>query len=579
MAWGARGADARTADVAPTRRTPGASAAALVEEARRKVARDTPAVVGRSAKTDVGGRPPSSSAGATVTLDDDGFTVVGKRGKPLAAAATKTSAPREARDAGGGDSQAAAAQVASGAKERPAAAAVAEARNGAAAQDGQGGDQEEEDEDPPQPGPEELRRRWAEEVAVVKQLARQGISETHPAFAAAVAARDAAEAAWRGAKPPAPATTRLKWAQNKLARALELAETTREAITKAEADHDRLMQQLHERRADDDERVRKRKQAVEDIQAELGGGRTASRSGDGGAAAMLAACGSLCSAVGPELSALAERLPVGSEEWLAANKVLATLAESQRRVEEAAGLHDDAEHPEAFNIADADDDDGDAMSEASQWSESHELAGQGGADGAASLGGQATCHGGVADGGGDTSNTSAGGEWANWGQAQWHAPHWHTDQHGRWRRASWADQWEAEYPPPTNWPARHGSATTQHTRRDYGGRDDEAGEPSAKHRRQQTTERSSATEGATVPPPSDDAASSTRVPLANAAAGPLHASQDGTNEYARQVANIVDKAISLGIQPLTHDGDDLITLSPEMLSRWVAEHLEPNDGH
>ncbi len=579
LAWGAREAAGRTADGPPTRRTPGASAAALVEEARRNAARAAPANADKDTSANVSGRAPSSSMGATVTVDADGFTTVGRRGRPVAAAPAMAPATGEARGSGCGGAPAAAAVAAGGVEKRPVVTAAAEERKGAVAQAEQCGDHEAEEEDAPPPEPEVLRRRWAEEVAVVKHLARQGLPEGHPALAAAVAARDAAEAAWRGAKPPAPATTRLKWAQSKLARALELAEATRAAIAKAEADHERLMVQLHDRRSDDAERVRKRQRAVEDIQSEIGGGQPAARSGDGGAAAVLAACGSLCNAVGPELSALAERLPVGSEEWLAANKVLATLAESQRRVEEAAGLQDDGEHPEAFDIGDAEDDDCDAMSETSQWSESHELCGQGGAGGPATLGGQPPCQGNGADGVAATGNVSEGGEWNNWSQAQWHATHWQTDRHGRWRRASWADQWEAEYTPSTGWTAGQGSGTAQHTRRDCDGRDDEACEPSAKHRRQQASERTTEAEGTTVPATGDDAMAKTRAPSAAATAGTPPAGQDGSADYARQVANIVEKAISMGIQPITDDGDELITLSPELLSRWVAEHLETSDGH
>ncbi len=566
LAWGARGTGRREVDEAPTRRTPGASVASLVEEARRNAACSASADVGRG--IGASGHAQSLSVGAAAAVGADGFITVGKRGKPVAAAPTHASSAGEARDAGnrsGGT--------------RPADAASAEARGGAVVQDVQRDDQEAEEDDAPSQGPDELRRRWAEEVAVVKRLAKQGLPEGHPAMAAAVAARDAAEAAWRGAKPPALVATRLKWAQSKLTRALELAEATRAAIAKAEDEHGRLMAELHDRRCEDEQRVHKRRRAVEELQAEIGGGLPAARAGDGGAAAVLAACGSLCNAVGPELLALVERLPDGSEEWQAANKVLATLAASQRRMEEAAGMHDDRDQPEAFDIGDAEDDDIDAMSEASQWSESHELRDQGEAGGAAVNNGQASRLDGSADGTADTGIPPGGDEWINWGQAQWHTPHWQTDQHGRWRRASWVDHWEAEHMPTDGWSAGQQSGTAHNTRRGGCERDDEACEPSAKHRRQQASERAATPQGAAVSASgSSDAAERTRTPTTNSATGIPPAGHDGAAAFERQVADIVNRAISQGVQPITAEGEELITLSPELLSRWVAEHLETSAG-
>ncbi len=245
-------------------------------------------------------------------------------------------------------------------------------------------------------------------------------------------------------------------------------------------------------------------------------------------------------------------------------------------MEEAAGVHDDGERHETYNIGDNEDDECDAMS---QWSESHELPGHGVAGDAADQGGQATGMGGAADGIADTSKQSAGGAWNNWSHAQWHAPHWQTDQHGRWRRASWADQWEAEYAPPAAWAAGQGSGAAQHARREGSGRDDdEPCEPSAKHRRQHDSQRGMQVEGPHVSTACEDAAATNRAQAADASVGTPSASQDGAANFARQVANVIDRAISMGIQPIADNGDELITLSPELLARWVAEHLEAGDG-
>ncbi len=581
LAWGARSASRGEADEAPTRRTPGASVAALVEEARRTAARSASAVAGKG--NGATNQKPSSSAGAaaTMAMDDEGFITVGQRGRPLAAATVQGPAVGEARGSGSGSAAAASAAAAGGVGLRSMAADPAEARGGAAGRNEQREDQEaeEEEDDVPPPGPEQLRRKWAEEVAVVKHLARQGLPEGHPALAAAVAARDEAEAAWRGAKPPAPVATRLRWAQGKLTRALELAEVTRAAIAKAEDDHEQLMRQLHDRRRDDEERVKKRRLAVEELQGEIGGSPPAARAGDGGAAAVLAACGTLCNAVGPELQALVERLPDGSEEWQAANKVLATLAASQRKMEEAAGLHDERGQPEAFDIGDGAEDDFDAMSEASQWSESHELRDQGEVGGAAALGHQAPPREGAADGASGADLPQSGGDWSSWGRAHWQAPHWQADEHGRWHRASWADQWEAEYARASCWGAGQRSGAAPSARRVGGEHDEEAGEPSAKHRRQQASERAAETGGTAASARGDDAAAGdARTANMDSAAGPPPAALSGPAAFARQVDEVVHRAISLGIQPVTADGDELITLSPELLSRWVADNLEKGAG-
>ncbi len=76
----------------------------------------------------------------------------------------------------------------------------------------------------------------------------------------------------------------------------------------------------------------------------------------------------------------------------------------------------------------------------------------------------------------------------------------------------------------------------------------------------------------------EDAAATNRAQAADASVGAPSASQDGSANFARQVANVIDRAISMGIQPIADNGDELITLSPELLARWVAEHLEAGDG-
>ncbi len=545
LAWGNGGKETgrQEVDGPPSRRTPGASVAAIVEEAKRGAARRG------AAAASVGGgashQAVSQPARPKPTVDSDGFVAIGKGGgKPTAAMAASAPTTGGPAEPGGSTDDV-----------RPTPPARTDARDD---EEDDGGQPQEdwdldEDDAPPQ-GPDELRRRWMQEVALAKKLARQGLPDGHPALIAANAARDAAEAAWRQAKPPAPVATRLRWAQAKLTRALEVAEATRAAITKAEKDHEQLMAQLHDRRCDDNARVRKRQLAVEELQREIGGSGHAERSTGGSAAAALEACGGLCDAVGPELAALAERLPGGSEEQQAVNRVLATLAASQRRAEEAAGLHD--AQPQSYDIGDTDEAGLDDMSVASQWSESHEL----GHD-------QDTRCAGQASGSADMHTSQSEGAWGDWGHDRWSTAHWRADQHGKWHRSSWADQWEAEHGQPAGWSSAPTTGSAQGARRGGAEHDDESGEPNAKHRRQ-TVGHTAAAEGASTPAAGDGVAAAAHTTAAAAAAG----------DYAAQVAEVVNRAIDMGIQPLTSEGHDLITLSPALLARWVSEHIEPGDG-
>ncbi len=531
----------------PSKRTPGASIAAIVEQARRGAARVD--AVGADAAG--GANPPSASrpARAEAAMDSEGFITVGRGGRPTVSTAARAAAAGEGPRGGSGPADV-----------PPAPTGRADERDGVGTPaDQQGDDHDLGDDEPAQRDPAELRRRWADEAALVKRLAKQGLPEGHPALAAAHAARDAAEAAWRQAKPPAPATTRLRWAQTKLTKALEMADATNAAIKKAEEDHEKLMVQLHDRRADDGERVRMRQAAVEALRREIGGTDSPARARGGDTTALLEACGGLCSAVGPGLAALAEKLPEGSDEWQAVNDVLATLATSQRRVEEAAGMH----QPQAFDIGDDDadvDDDGDLdeMSVGTPWSESHELDQ-----------GQGDTQRGQANGGTGSSAPHSGEDWGRWGQAQqWQATQWRTDERGRWHRSSWADQWEAE----------HGQATGWGTRRGGGEHDEESGEPSAKQRKQ-ASGRAAPADGTAATSGNDEVATRPQATAAAAAAASQSSQVPaGSTTFEAQVAEVVQRAIGLGVQPITEDGSDLITLSPSLLERWVADNLGEGNG-
>ncbi len=454
---------------------------------------------------------------------------------------------------------------------------VAEAAPSAEPGDGgnQSGAPEEEDGEDgadAQPGPDFLRRKWLDEVALVKRLAKHGMAENHPAIVAAQQARDAAEAAWRQAKLPAPLPTRLKWAQDKLNRALELQSAASAAVQHAEDEHKRIMAQLHERCAEAQDRVNKRRLAVEALQEEVSSGLPARRPRAAPSAELQVACGGLCNSVGRELVALVELLQEGSAERQAANQVLATLATSQRRVEEAFGWEE--QQPQEFDIGEDGDND-DAMSGMSEWSESHELRDTDGGVGDAPQNAQGVGSDGRYDGTAHAGVGQEAGGWSRWGDDRWHAPHWHADRHGRWHRESWADHWEAERQQSPGWGSGQQADAAQGTRRVGGSHDDSSGEPSAKQRRQHDTDRAMEPEGGTSANAGTGASAGAQVTVAPAAttAGTESAGTDAATAYARQVTDVVNRAIDMGIQPLTEEGEELITLTPEQLSRWVETRL------
>ncbi len=558
LAWakGRTVAGRREEEEPPSRRTPGASIAAIVEQARRGAARsDAADTVAAGGASPLAG---TQTARPNAAMDADGFLYVGKGGKPTAATAARAAATVVGTSGGSGSTDA-----------RPAAADHAGERSGDGAPPEQRcSDQGLAEDGPSHQDPAELRRRWADEAALVRRLAKQGLPDGHPALAAAHAARDAAEAAWRRAKQPAPVATRLRWAQAKLTRAIEMAEATHAAIKKADEDHDKLMVQLHNRRADDGERVRKRQLAVQELQREIGGADTPARANGGDTTALLEACGGLCNAVGPELVALAERLPEGSAEWQAVNSVLATLAARQRRVEEAAGMH----QPQAFDIGDADadeddEDDLEEMSVGSPWSESHEL--DQGLD---------TTPEGQTSGRLGASAPQPGGDWNNWGHAQWQATQWRTDQYGKWHRSSWADQWEAEHGQAAGWgPSQQAGSAQGGARRGGGEHDGDSGEPSNKLRRQ-SSGRTANADGAAASSGGGEVATRAQAAATAAETGQPSTGPAGAVAFEAQVAEAVQRAIAMGVQPITEDGNDLITLSPALLAQWVAKNLETGDN-
>ncbi len=424
--------------------------------------------------------------------------------------------------------------------------------------DGGDGDLDEADDDVPEeaPGPTELRQLWQQEVGVVKRLARQGLSADHPAMVAAIAARDGAEAKWREAKAPAPLATRLGWAQKKLDRAITIQAGTRQEMQDLERQFNENMADLQARMAEDSARVRTRRQQLETIQAEAGGGAPTQRIPGADGEAVRKACDTLRQEVAPALAALAEQLGTGTDAWATVNGLLARLSASQQVMDKA------AEAAQFFDLADGDE---------SYWSESHDLQPGGGGGGNREDGGvgadsQATRqewqprhqqdqwgqrqseHPGTGhSGGGD--DAQSGGYWqpSDWAAA----PRWRERGHGQWTRASWADAWENEQ---------------------YGDDEDMDAqtEPQCKHRRQGGANYGDGGE-------QQGGGGGSLLPAAQAGQAPLQGQPcDAARQHSAMLASIVEAAISAGVQPLTVTGEELHILDTQQLATWAAENLPPN---
>ncbi len=559
----------------PTHRVPGASLAAAAEVARgapRPAAAVATAGLRPRGGTAWGpGGAASANTATAADTDEDGFRMVlGRRRR------TSDAARRDLRDGGGTG-----ASGANGAEEempgRQGKPGRVEPMAMGKEEDADEADDDGQEEAEQAPGPAELRRRWLAEVGIAKHLARQGLGSEHPAMAAAVAARDAAEKKWRDAKEPAPIAKRLGWAHQKLDRAVEIQAETRAAIAKLEEDFNAKRAELQARLDEDSERVRKRRSQLAEVQGEAGAGSplASAARGPGGGEAVRRACGAIRNKVAPALSALAEQLGTDTQAWATVNGLLSSLAEDQRVLDEAAEAGEVG--AEAYDIA------GDDLSE---WSEGFDdephgdgvRRGSGGGDGQG-MGScvheadtwaqrqlaeqyeqrqtqeqrqQRHCRQELLDPAEDDAMGDDGRQWQPWDDDRWREPKWSEHGHGRWARASWADSWEQE---------QAGARADA---------DAEGGEPHNKHRRVQ--------EPAAAPQPVEAITSggATAATQQTAEQAEAQRAADAARQHAEMLAAVTRGAIAAGVQPITETGSELHLLDIHQLAAWAAEHLPTN---
>ncbi len=544
LSWGtARAAATAGKDVAPSFRVPGASLAARANAAQPAGQRRAPALAAAASKCSADGRATERGSATTVAgaadTDDDGFQTVLPRGRSRKRAADGGGDVGGATDVDDADDVDAMGEDGGGTS------------RGAAADGAEGADGEGDGDLDDAPTPAQLRRRWQEEIAVVKRLGQQGLPADHPAFEAACQARDSAERAWREAKDPTPLAVRLSRAQSKVDRAIALQADTRAAIQKLEAEYKAQLAILEQKMAEDLDRVRLRRRQLEEVQAEagagVGGGGGVHRAGVDAARKVHSA---MCNEMAPAVAALVEQVDSDSPAWQVLNGLLCQLAASQHELQRAfepsatdgqqqrgQQQQHQRQQPYTFDIGDGGQPhDERADGESSEWSESHDLRGQVGTG--ANDDGWGPWHYPTRDDAHDQPMGS--GEW-------WDEPHWRTrtrwqpSGYGQWTRSSWADSWEEE---------------------NQGGGDADQG--AAKHRR---------TQGPAPAPANGDAEPAVASGAATSGESEAAAAAARLRQYNQRVEAIVSRAIELGIQPLTDEGEELQVLTPGQLDEWVAAKM------
>ncbi len=541
LAWASAKAAATTArDSAPTFRVPGASVAARASAARASGTQRAAKPGGAINTASEGGQALAAGSAVPPTDDldgdDDGFQTVPPRGRA-----------RKKLGGGGGPGGATADADDDDAMDDGDGATTRQLPpEGADGEDG-GGDADAT----AAPDPAQLRRRWQEEIAVVKALGQQGLPEAHPALVAACSARDAAERAWREAKDPTPLSVRLSRVQAKLDRAIALQADTRAAMQKLEGEYKAQLAVLEEKMAEDRERVRLRRQQLEQVQAEagagVGGGDEAQHAGR---AAARKVHNAMCNQMAPAIAALVEQVDSESQAWQVLNGLLCQLATSQHELQQAfepqapsrpqqqrSQSQQQQQRPSTYDIGDNSVHEHGADGDASDWSESHDLRGQ--VNAAADNDGWGPWTYPPADAAQDQDQTMGSDEW--WDEPRWKArTRWSPGGYGQWTRSSWADSWEEE----------HQDA-------------DDGGQSAAKHRRTHEP----------APAPVTVAAESSAAGSAAAGGETEVAAAARLRQYNEKVEAIITRAIGLGIQPLTDNGEELQVLSPAQLDEWVAAKI------
>ncbi len=573
LAWGA--ARLGASDAPPTHRVPGSSAAAPPPRspgAPRPVAPSYAAAAAGATRGGIGttgnggrgvGQAQHMGRAAGPPQDEEGFTEVARN-------ASRRRRGREEEEGEGhilGDSRE---------RDGPPSVTLGQVGGGGSAEMGPGADEGTSDmagdEDEHEHGvdhlqnteddPVVLRTKLEEEQATVRALAREGIDAAHPAMVAAVAARDAAEDAWRAARTPHPVARRMGWAQQALDRAMRSRDKVRDELAEFDAHTKEQRGLIEERLGQAMERVSKRRETLEALQEEAALDAPGYRKGKGTAEVCSQLAGGMRQSIAPRVAALASKLADGSEAQEQFNLLVAQLEGLQGRLDQHA--NDGDRGYEQYDIADE-------PSEA-EWSESHDLP----STGARSR---------------ETGGTEPRGHVG--------PPRWRSEGYGRWGKGGdsstrrtgkgtgQGDAVAAATAPSamdtgaTQGPSVTAGASAAQTRIGAGGNgrgraggDDESAPPPSKLHKSQETSASNDVRA------TDD--NSRALELMQAQQGAAAAGEFGSQAaiqaaaqlHSRNVDRIARAAINQGVQPLTDTGDELIVLSPQELAQWAEAKLD-----
>ncbi len=556
---------------APATKGAGRSAAALgtaAAPARAAASGSSGAQLGEASGRSGSGWTEQTNTSSRECKDSDGFIAVASRASRKKAATQEAhqgmQQQRQWRKEGGNGGEDEAMEV-EGIDDD------AEGRTGAYEEEWEGDDdwtwREEEGEEEhgdEQGDPAELKRRLDLEEATVRMLAREGMREDHPTMVAARAARDEAAEAWRASRTPHPIARRMGWAQRKLDRAIRSQEKAIEELAKfdeqVKVERSKLTEKLGEAR----DRVSKHKDALEALQVEASAELYSNKKSEkSNVCAKLA--GGLREQVAPNVAALAAAVTEGTEAHKQVSLLMAHLESLQSELEKHASGKDDGH--EAYHIGDVEGPSED------EWSESHDVGGNGGTV-----------------------------DMAAHGRDEDAVPRWEASGHSRWskggidrsreeRRGKGGTDVAAASTPKehcgstTSTPPRAMGATGTGTAQAGGkgavGKDANARDAAeddeqrgAKHRRGQTTGDTAEAMAA-----AQDTARALEVmqehkEAASAGAfGSDAAIQAAARVHAKNVSNITAAAIAQGVQPITAEGHDLITLDPHALNAWAGENL------
>ncbi len=414
--------------------------------------------------------------------------------------------------------------------------------------------------------PAALRAAFEVHAKAARELERKG--NFGPALATLQAARDEAERRWREAKPPAPLSKRLEWADGKLRRAQAALTRARQELDAFDEDVDRRRAEICERIQVAEQWYQWRKQQLDDVHeeaAECAPGRRGGASGVGGEgtkeirrrirAQML-----------PEMQAILEEVPEGSGLHERLSLFAAGLADAEANL----GEWQSQECPTTYHMDDDDthDDWSEGAHDDAEGMEDHERGAEEGA------------------------RTGGAGGWRSEGASRWTRADTQRagDQRQRLDAAAAGDMGG-----PTQGGAAQGTGSASAEAAAGGGgastvrvaecaeTDEGESARAGKHRRCHTSADREQEERAAA---DTRRADELRRQLAQATAAQERSFQEGKGGFGSQAAlsaaaqgfvlqvqKAQTRASEMGVEPVTKDGRTLLELSPAELAQWESDNL------